>query len=80
MSQESRRVILMPKRATQVQAPATYSIGDDVFWATASAAGEWTFVGHPRGDNAGKVLVLASSPEIGFEIDADQCSPAGWLE
>lgn len=56
----------------------TYQIGDGVFWATASTAGGWTFIGHPRGDKAGKVLVLASSPEIGFEIEADQCSPAGW--
>jgi hypothetical protein len=57
-----------------------YAIGDGVFWATASTAGTWTFIGHPRGDRTGRVLVLASSPEIGFEIEADQCSPAGWSD
>ena len=37
-------------------------------------------IGYPRGDKPGKVLVLASSPEICFEIEADQCSPAGWSD
>ena len=57
-----------------------YTVGDGVIWATPSTAGEWTFIGHPCGDRAGKMLVLASSPEIGFEIEADQCSPAGWSD
>jgi hypothetical protein len=30
-----------------------------VFWGTPTTAGEYTFIGHPRGDKAGKVLVLA---------------------
>ena len=46
-----------------------YSIGDVVFWGAAAAAGEYTFMGHPKGDTAGKVLVLAHSAEIGFEVD-----------
>jgi hypothetical protein len=33
------------------------------------------FIGYPRGDKTGKVVGLASRPEIGFEIAADQCSP-----
>ena len=37
-----------------------YKIGDLVFWATASSAGAHAFIGHPRGDKAGKVLVLAT--------------------
>jgi hypothetical protein len=54
---------------------ATYQIGDVVFWGTPTTAGEYTFIGHPRGDEAGKVMVLAHSGEIGFEVDADECSP-----
>jgi len=49
--------------------------GDIVFWATTSAAGEYTVIGHPNGDKAGKVLVQAHSGEISVEIDADECSP-----
>ena len=55
-----------------------YSIGDGVFWATGTTAGEWTFIGHPKGDKAGKILVLARSGEIGIEVDADKCSRAAW--
>jgi len=47
-----------------------------VFWATASTAGEYTFIGHPKGDKDGKIL-LAMATEVGFEIDADDCSPTG---
>jgi hypothetical protein len=54
-----------------------YSIGDVVFWGTPTTAGEYTFIGHPKGDTAGKVLVLAHSAEIGFEVDADECRPTG---
>jgi hypothetical protein len=55
---------------------AHYHIGDVVFWATASTAGEYTFIGHPKGDKAGKVLMLALSGQW-FEVDADECSPTG---
>ena len=55
--------------------PATYNIGDAVFWGTLTTAGEYTFIGHPKGDKAGKVLVLALGAEIGFEVDADECRP-----
>jgi hypothetical protein len=48
-----------------------------VLWATASTAGENAFIGHPNGDKAGKVLVLALGAEVGFEVDADDCSSAG---
>jgi hypothetical protein len=54
-----------------------YSVGDVVFWGMPTTAGEYTFIGHPRGDRAGKVLVLAHSGETGVEIDADECSPTG---
>jgi hypothetical protein len=64
--------------APQLRPGTSYSVGDGVFWATATTAGEWTFIGHPRGDKAGKVLVLARAAEVGFEVDADECSPAGW--
>lgn len=37
-----------------------YSIGNGVFWASPSTAGEWTFIGHPRDDKAGKVLVMSA--------------------
>jgi hypothetical protein len=39
----------------------SYAIGDLVFWGTPTTAGEYTFIDHPRGDKAGKVLVLAHS-------------------
>lgn len=55
----------------------TYQIGDTVFWGTPTTAGEYCFIGHPRGDKEGKVLVLAHSGEIGFEVDADECAPTG---
>jgi hypothetical protein len=42
-----------------------------------SCSGAHTFIGHPKGDHAGKVLVLAHSGEVGVEIDADECSPSG---
>src|SRR5687767_1426024 len=54
-----------------------YAIGDVVFWGTPTTAGEYTFIGHPKGDKAGRVLVLAHSAEIGFEVDADECRPTG---
>jgi hypothetical protein len=54
-----------------------YSVGDVVFWGTPTTAGEYTFIGHPKGDKAGKVLVLVHSAEIGFEVDADECRPTG---
>jgi hypothetical protein len=54
-----------------------YSVGDVVFWGTPTTAGEYTFIGHPKGDKVGKVLVLAHSAEIGFEVDADECRPTG---
>jgi hypothetical protein len=28
----------------------TYQVGDIVFWATASAAGEYAVIGHPKGN------------------------------
>jgi hypothetical protein len=54
-----------------------YSIGDVVFWGAPTTGGEYTFIGHPKGDRTGKVLVLAHSAEIGFEVDADECRPTG---
>ena len=53
----------------RVERDATYGIGDVVFWGTPTTAGEYTFIGHPKGERAGKVLVLAHSAEIGFEMD-----------
>jgi hypothetical protein len=37
-----------------------YSVGDTVFWG-APTTGEYTFIGHPRGDKRGKVLVLTAN-------------------
>jgi hypothetical protein len=48
-----------------------------VFWATPATAGEYTFIGHPKGDKDGRVLVLAIAAEVGFEVDADECAPTG---
>jgi len=60
-----------------VSAKHDYSVGDKVFWGTPTTAGEYTFIEHPKGDHVGKVLILAHSAEIGFEVDADECSPTG---
>jgi len=57
--------------------PAIYDVGDVVFWGTPTTAGEYTFIGHPKGDHSGETLILAFSGEIGFEVDADECSPTG---
>lgn len=42
-----------------------------MFWATASAAGEYTVIGHPKGKP--RVLVF----EGGGKIDAELCQPTG---
>jgi len=39
-----------------------------------TTAGEYTFIGHPKDRQAGKVLMLALAAEVGFEVDADECS------
>ena len=57
--------------------PAIYNVGDVVFWGTPTTGGEYTFIGHPKGDHSGETLILAFSGEIGFEVDADECSPTG---
>jgi len=66
--------------AEKGQSPASaktdYNIADVVFWGTPTTAGEYSFIGHPKGDKAGKVLVLALSGQW-FEVDADECSPTG---
>jgi hypothetical protein len=54
-----------------------HSVGDVVFWGTPTTAGEYTFIGHPKGDKDGKILVLAHSGEVGQEVDAVECSPTG---
>ena len=56
---------------------ATYQVGDVVFGGAPPPAGESTFMGHRKGDKAGKVLVLAHSGEVGQEVDADECAPTG---
>ena len=55
----------------------TYQVGDVVFYSLSghTVSGEGTFIGHPKGDRAGKVLVLAMAAEIGFEVAADEGSP-----
>jgi hypothetical protein len=48
-----------------------YKVGDIAFWATASAAGEYTVIGHPEGKQ--HVLVFAG----GGEVDAELFQPTG---
>jgi hypothetical protein len=48
-----------------------FKVGDIVFWATASAAGEYTVIGHSKGKP--RVLVF----EGGGEVDAEDCQPTG---
>jgi hypothetical protein len=52
-------------------ATMAYKVGDIVFWATASAAGEYTVIGHPKGKP--QVLIF----EGGGEVDADLCQRTG---
>ena len=67
----------MLKQSISDRKTPAYSVGDVVFWGTPTTAGEYTFIGHPKGDTAGKVRVLAHSGEVGPEIDADECTPTG---
>jgi hypothetical protein len=48
-----------------------YGVGDIVFWATPTTAGEYTVIGHPKGKP--HVLVF----EGGGEVDAELCQPTG---
>jgi hypothetical protein len=76
MPQESQHLNQsMPKRAVRDQKRLGYGVGDVLFWGTPTTAGEYIFIGHPKGDRADKVLVLAHSGEIGFKVDADECAP-----
>ena len=45
-----------------------YSVGDVVFWGTPTTAGEYTFIGHPKGDKGGKVLVLAMAQKLALKL------------
>ncbi len=47
-----------------------FKVGDIVFWATASAAGEYTVIGHPKWESP-RVLVF----EGGGEVDAEDLPP-----
>ena len=42
-----------------------------------TTSGEGTFIGHPKADKVGKILVLATAAEVGVELDAEDCSPTG---
>jgi len=35
----------------------SYRIGDVVFWVLGTTSGEGTFIGHPKDDKVGKILV-----------------------
>jgi hypothetical protein len=48
-----------------------FKVGDIVFWATPTTAGEYTIIGHPK--DQPHVLVFAG----GGEVDADLCQPTG---
>lgn len=48
-----------------------YKVGDIVFWTTASAAGEYTVIGHLKGKP--HVLVFDNFGEV----DAELCQPTG---
>jgi len=64
----------------EIGVPHRYKIGDVVFWSTASAAGDYTFIGHPKGDKTGRYLVLvigSIGKEDAFAVEARQCAPAG---
>jgi hypothetical protein len=56
-----------------------YQTGDIVFLSLSgnTVSGEAVFIGHPRGDKSGRVLVLATAADAVFEVDAENCSPTG---
>jgi hypothetical protein len=56
----------MPSKSKSAP-PSRYQVGDIVFWATASAAGECTVIGHPKGQP--HVLVFAGGGEVDAELD-----------
>jgi hypothetical protein len=61
---------------------AKYQIGDIVQWALSRwafgrTATESFFIGYLRADTMNRVLILATAAEVGFEIDAEHCSPTG---
>jgi hypothetical protein len=67
----------------EIGAPHRYKVGDLVFWATSSAAGEYTFIGYPQGDKTGADLMLAMASVGGehvFPVDARQCAPTGFTD
>jgi hypothetical protein len=63
----------LPEEVAQTAAGSKHDcqVGDIVFWATASAAGEYTVIGHPRGQP--NVMVFAG----GGEVDTEDCRPTG---
>ena len=48
-----------------------YKVGDIVFWATNTAAGEYVVIGHPKGQP--DILVFDSFGEVPAEL----CQPTG---
>jgi hypothetical protein len=54
-----------------------YNVGDIVFWRIDSTAGEGVFIGEPRNDKHGKILILAGPTELGLEFDAGPVAPRG---
>jgi hypothetical protein len=54
----------------------SYKIGDSVFWVLRSTSGDGYFIGH-RKTGGDKILILATSAEVGVEIDAENCRPTG---
>jgi hypothetical protein len=54
-----------------------YQVGDEVLWVLGNITGAALFIGYPKDDKAGKVLIIASAANVGTEIDAHVCHPTG---
>lgn len=67
----------IPRTETLPPRAMKYQIGDIVQWVLGNTTGEGFFIGHPKDDKKELVLVLATTGEVGVEIDADNCHPTG---
>ena len=59
---------------TQIGAPRAYKVGDRVFWATASTAGEGMFVGRLKASPNVLELIVGKQAVETLETE---CAPAG---
>jgi hypothetical protein len=55
----------------------SYRVGDILRWAFGTFVGEAYFIGNLARDAEGRFVVLATSAEVGIEIEARDCNTTG---